>query len=161
MNAPSFLCLIYQNPHGPIPLHPWGLGDCAKELHWGTWQGLRCSAGRDGCCVDGRCIGVTRYTRGSVLYVCTLQGGCSSAVCAPSATQPVHGLLMKQPKGQKCQGRKRDGRNNCSWSCCSVETTGVNVLLHVLKGQQIYCPPLWWIEIKQDYKPLCSVFCYF
>lgn len=33
-----------------------------------------------------------------------------------------------------------------------VETAGVNKLFFVLKGHQIYCPPLCWIEIKQEYR---------
>lgn len=31
-------------------------------------------------------------------------------------------------------------------------TAGVNKLFFVPKGHQIYCPPLCWIEIKQEYR---------
>lgn len=127
-------------------------GLCAKEPRWGTRQGLQCSAGQDGRYAAGKCISGMGYTRGSVLYVHALR-------CAWGAAGPYVPRVPHSQSTGSCWSSHRDrnvgGGNtmgNCSWSCCSTETTGVNMLFYILKGQQIYFSPLRWIEINREYR---------
>lgn len=150
MNAASFSCPCYQNLHS-LTLHtPGETGTLCQRTVLGLSAGVavRRWAGRPLC--RQQVYPVIGCTHGSVCMLQWAWGAAQHHAECPnchtgSPRAPAEAALGTEMPGEETR-----------WAivpeAAVARTAGVNKLFFVPKGHQIYCPPLCWIEIKQEYR---------